>query len=102
MVGRDIFLDNGFTASEPILTKLIKAHGRVYNTCFEQIIKNAGVATQESSRGLAAFQCVLDILQVMLFQAAQFAAGNIRTALKVCEVDFFQRELVSLFCSLIS
>ena len=31
MVGRDVVLDDGFTAGEPTLTKLIKAYDRVYN-----------------------------------------------------------------------
>ena len=35
MVGRDVVLDDGFTASESTLTKFIKAHDRVYNACFE-------------------------------------------------------------------
>src|SRR5574344_362395 len=97
MVGRDVVLDDGFTTSESALAKFIKAHDRVYNACFEQTIQNAGVATQESGCGLAALQCVLDILKVMSFHAAQFGAGNACTTSKVREVDFFQRELVSLF-----
>ena len=35
IVGRDVVLDDGFTASESALTKFIKAHDRVYNACFE-------------------------------------------------------------------
>ena len=70
----NVLLDDAFTASEPTFTEFGKTNDRVHNATFEQSIKNAGVAAQERGRGLASFQCVLDILKVMLFHAAQLGA----------------------------
>ena len=93
----NVLLNDAFPASEPTFTEFGKTNDRVHNATFEQSIKNAGVAAQERGRGLVSFQCVLDILKVMLFHAAQLGTRNSGAAAKVCKVDFLQRELLSLF-----